>query len=265
MRTSRWMPCSPEGAVGVRGLHLEGGGLDARFLGLLRLEDLDAVTVPLTPPQVHPQQHLREVLAVDPALARGDLHERVAGVVLPRQQGPDLERLDVAPQRGQFGVGFLAGTLVVLVGRELEHQGDVVEPAAEIPEAVEIRLGAGQRTRHLLGALLVAPEVRVRGLLLEVGELQPQLRQVQHLLDAGQGGVERLDVVRRIRRHTLEGSRCTADRPTARTRTADERSAARAGRLRRLGALVRREQDRVERVLRQRLVRVAGGGHDLGQ
>ena len=52
----------------------------------------------LRPADVHPHQHLGPVRGVDAAGAGADGHDRLALVVLPREQGPDLHRLDVLAQ-----------------------------------------------------------------------------------------------------------------------------------------------------------------------
>ena len=45
-------------AVGVRGLDLEGGGLDARVLRVRGVENVNRIVVALGPTEIHPHEHL---------------------------------------------------------------------------------------------------------------------------------------------------------------------------------------------------------------
>ena len=128
-------------------------------------------------------------LSTPPAPGR-DLHERLALVVLPRQQRADLEAADLALQVGQLGVGLGLGALVVLLGGHLEQHAEVVEPAAQRLDAVDVALHRRQPGGDLLRLGRVVPQVGLAGLRLEVRQLDAQPRQVEHLLDAGQRGVE---------------------------------------------------------------------------
>ena len=94
-----------ERAVGERGVHRERGRLDPGLLGVGGVVDVGAVAVPLGPAQVHPHQHLGEVGGVDPAGLGPDGDQRLALVVLARQQGAHLQRGDVLAQLGPLGVG----------------------------------------------------------------------------------------------------------------------------------------------------------------
>jgi hypothetical protein len=120
-----------ERPVGIRRVDGEGGRLDPGLLRVGGVEDVGRPAVALGVPQVHPHEHLREVRRVDPAGLGADGDEGLAGVVLPRQQGSDLELADrppdPAPLAVGIGVGGLPGRLVVLLVGEFVHDRDVVE------------------------------------------------------------------------------------------------------------------------------------------
>ena len=88
-----------ERSVREGGLDLEGGGLDARLLGVRRVVDLGRVAMAFGPAQVHPQQHGSEVGRVDATGLGANGDQRLALVVLPGQQRADLEGLDRFLQR----------------------------------------------------------------------------------------------------------------------------------------------------------------------
>ena len=85
---------------------LERRALQARFFGVGGVEHLGRPAVTLSPAQIHAQQHFGPVGGVDPARTGRQLHDRLAGVVLPRQQGAYLERLDLFRQRRKRGLGL---------------------------------------------------------------------------------------------------------------------------------------------------------------
>ena len=78
-------------AVGVGRVDRERGGLDPGLFGVGGVVDLGRVAVPLRPAQVHAQQVLRPVGGVRAAGLGVDRDQRLPGVVLAGQQGPDLQ------------------------------------------------------------------------------------------------------------------------------------------------------------------------------
>ena len=74
-------PLGGQQAEGVLAGDGVGGALDPGLLAQRVLDGLDAVPVPLGPAPVHPGEHLRPVLRVDPALAGVDGEDGVALVV----------------------------------------------------------------------------------------------------------------------------------------------------------------------------------------
>ena len=75
-----------EKAERVRPLDLEHRPLDAGFLALTHVEDLDLEALSLGPARVHAHEHVRPVLRLGTAGARADLQLRVATVIRPIQQ-----------------------------------------------------------------------------------------------------------------------------------------------------------------------------------
>ena len=65
----------------------------------------------------------------------------------------------------QVGVGLVEGLLVVLVGGELEHHADVLEPAAQRRDPLEVGPDVRHAAGDLLRPLLVVPQLGVGGLL----------------------------------------------------------------------------------------------------
>ena len=111
----------------------------------------------------------------------------VALVVLPGQQGADLERLDRLGQPVELGVRLGEGRRVVLLLCQLDHDLHVVEPAAQAGDPLELGLQDRQPPGDPLGVGLVVPEVGCGDLLAELGDLRAHRVEVEHLLDARQG------------------------------------------------------------------------------
>ena len=172
----------------------EGGGLEAGLLGVRRLEDLDGVLVLLGPADVHPHQHLGEVGGVDAPGAGADGDERLADVVLTRQQRPDLDRLDGLLDPDQLALGVGDGLGVALLLAELDHDLEVVDAAVELGEPVELALEHREAAGDAGGVGLVVPEVGDGDLLTEVGDLGPHAVEVEHLADCLHGRLELLDL-----------------------------------------------------------------------
>ena len=175
-------------------MHRERCALDAGLFGVGRVEHLDWVLVLFGPTDVHPHQHLGPVRRVHPAGARPDVDQRLALVVLAGEQRAHFHRLDVFAQLLQLGVGL--GEIVgsAFFGSQLVHHGQVVDALPELLDPAQLALRVGQLAGDLLGARLVVPQVRVRGLVLELFDSTAQPVDVEHPLHRGQGGVEGGDV-----------------------------------------------------------------------
>ena len=157
------------------------------LLGVGGVVDLGRVAVPLGPAQVHPHQHLGEVGGVDAAGLGADGDQRLARVVLPGEQGADLELVQRPAQRAQLALGLGEGSAAsagssspsassTSTSRSSTRRRHPLHP-------VHLRLHVGQPAGHLLGVLLVVPQVRGSRLLGQLGDLRPQRGQVADLED----------------------------------------------------------------------------------
>ena len=175
-------------------MHLERGRLDAGLLRVRGVVHVGAVAVALGPAQVHPHEHLGEVGGVHPAGLGADRHQRLALVVLARQQRAHLERLDVVAQLDALGVGVGDGRGVALVLGELVEHGEVLEPAPQVLHPPQLALRVREAARDLLRGFGVVPEIGLACLVREVGDLGAQPGHVGDRLDALEGGREVLEV-----------------------------------------------------------------------
>ena len=166
------MPCSTlERAVGVRHLDREGRRLDAGLLRVGRVIDLGGVAVALGPAEVHPHEHLREVGGVDATGLGADGHEGLADVVRAGEQGADLELADRLAQATSSASASASIEESLSDSASSYMTRDVVEAAAQALDALDLVLGVRERRVDGLRVLLVVPEVRGGGLLVEVGQL----------------------------------------------------------------------------------------------
>ena len=76
----------------------------------------------LSPPQVHPKEHLDPVLGLGPPGARMDRENGVPGIVLSAEPGGELEALDRAPDRAHLALDVTEGARVVPGGEVDEFQ-----------------------------------------------------------------------------------------------------------------------------------------------
>ena len=147
----------------------------------------------LGPAHVHAHEHLGEVRGVDAPGLGADGHQRLARVVVARQQGADLELVDRLAQGLQLALGLGGGRGVPLLHGHLVQQPDVVEPAAQLLDAAQVALQVGELGGERLGRLDVVPQVGGRGLLLQLGDLAAEPVDVEHRLDRGQGRAQFVD------------------------------------------------------------------------
>ena len=139
---------------------------------------------------------------------------RLALVVLAREQGADLHRLDVLAQLLQLGVGLgerIVGLALFFGGQFVEHR-QVVEPLPQLLDAAQLALGVRQLAGDLLGVRLVVPQFGIGGLVLELLDAAAQPVDIEHPLHRGQGGVEGGDVGLTVGIHGRSGYRTPAVR-----------------------------------------------------
>ena len=146
----------------------------------------------LCPPGVHPHQHLGEVGRIDTAGAGPDRDQRLADVVLAGQEGADLERLDGLVDLAQLDLGVLERRGVALLLTELDHDLQVVDPAGQLGDPVDLALEGREPAGDAGGVLLVVPEVGCGDLDSELADLLAHRVEVEHLLDGAHGRLELL-------------------------------------------------------------------------
>ncbi len=183
--------------VGVRRLDLERGGLQTRLLRLGGVEHLGAVAVPFGPPQVHAQQHRRPVGGVHATGTGGKLNDRIPLVVFTGQQRTNLERGDVTSELGKAHSGL---GQQVLIG-EVESGDDVVEAPPQRFDPGDVPTHRREPAGDALRPGLVAPQVRIRCLTLQVRGAASETFKIKNCFDACERRVESLDLLCEVGGH----------------------------------------------------------------
>ena len=155
-------------AVGIRGLDREGRRLQTCLLGVGRVVDLDGVAMALRPADVHALEHQCEVGGIDAAGAGPDRHERIAHVVLAREQRTDLEGVDRLLDLDELARHLsLCGGVIFLSGH-LVHELDVVQSLTQTGDSLDLGLQHRQTPGDALSIGLVVPQIRCPDLVLQV-------------------------------------------------------------------------------------------------
>ncbi len=189
-----------EGAERIRRVDLEGRGFDARFFGVAGVEHRRRVPVLLSPPQVHPQQHLREVGSIDASGTGPDGHHSCARIVLAAQEGLHFELAERLLQGHEFGARFVRRLFVAFpVGCEFDQDLQVVESLFDARDARELGLAVAERAGDLLGVLGVVPQVGCARFRVEAGDLLGELVDVDDGSDVAEGGAQLGDLLREIK------------------------------------------------------------------
>ena len=152
----------------------------------------------LGPTQVHPQQHLGEVSRVDATSLRTDGDDRLTLVILPGQQGANLESVDLLAKLGCLARRLRQGLRVIAISCELQQNLDVLDARTQPLQALDLSLQGRQPRSHPLSVLLVIPQVRGGHLFLEVRDLGLFGLGVENIFDRGQGCVELLDSMLKV-------------------------------------------------------------------
>jgi hypothetical protein len=92
-----------------------------------------------------------------------DFEEGVVAIRLARKQCLDLALLDLRPERGEGGFGFGHDFGVVFFLAKLDEPRGVVQARVELGVGRERGVKVLALAKELLGALGVAPELRVLG------------------------------------------------------------------------------------------------------
>ena len=181
--------------VGEPSLDDEGGREEAGFGALGRLIDLDAEPTTLSPAGVHPQHHLGPVLGVGPAGPRVHLCDGICLVVLPLKEALHLEAtdgtLEITNRSGQLllersvwlsGAGSLAD--------ELDHDLGITQARGEGVEAIKVIAHPTKLGGDLSGPILVIPEIRLPGELLELVSARSSIGDLEVPLSLGKPRLE---------------------------------------------------------------------------
>ncbi len=143
-------------AVGARSAQLDRRVLDARFLPLGGIKDLGLQAAPLGPTDVHPGEHLREVLGVYPAFAGVDHEDGVRVVVRPTERGLQLQGVELRFEGGNL-LGDLVGQRDIPVG-QLGEGGQVVGLVLDSLPCLDLRAQVAEPPHGALGRPWVVPE-----------------------------------------------------------------------------------------------------------
>src|SRR5665647_2771736 len=117
--------------VRILAANLQNGSLDAGFLALTFVEQLDLETFALRPARVHPHDHLGSVLCFRTACPGADFQLCVAEVVLPAEQRLELERVEVGVDGFNLNVELLLELGVRRVAKQLVQLPRALESPGE--------------------------------------------------------------------------------------------------------------------------------------
>ena len=133
----------------------------------------------LGPARIHAQQHVGPVLALGTAGAGMDLDIAVVSVGLAGKQRLELAAGDLGLELLERLLGVGDGLGILLGLAELDHGDLVVELLLDAADGGELILERGALLHHALRALLVVPQARVLGLLVELLETLARLVEVK--------------------------------------------------------------------------------------
>ena len=188
-----------QSAVSVGGVHLEGGGLDARLFGVGGVHDLGLEAVTLAVAQVHAQQHLREVGRVDAAGTGADGHHGGTFVIFAVKQGLNLHLVEILLDLADFALRLVQRVLIALLVAEFDERFHIVDALGGGVQTLQLRFRGGQPAGDLLGVFRVIPQARGRGLRFEILDIGLESVDVQRLGDGfvfGAGFADRLGKVK---------------------------------------------------------------------
>ena len=179
---------SPQVAVSVLALDHDGGGLDARLVGLLVVHELVGEAGAFGPAGVHPIKHLRPVLGLGAARAGVDGQNDIAVVILPGQQGLKPGLLHVGLQGNKTLLQLWQEGFVLELVAHLAQGHQVVPLGLAAAVLFHLVLQIFDALLDLLGLCQVVPEAVGGGLRLEHIQLPFRALQVQGLSQLFQSG-----------------------------------------------------------------------------
>ena len=146
--------------IRIGGIHLEGGGLDARLFRIGCIHDLGLVAVAFRPTQVHAQQHLCEVGRIHAAGTGANGHHCGTFVVFAVKQGLDFHVSQIVLNAFDFGPRFRQRVGVVFFLSQFHERLDVVDTLDCGGETLQLGLHRGKLAGHLLRVFRVIPQSR---------------------------------------------------------------------------------------------------------
>ena len=177
-------------AVGVKALHQDGGGFDARLVPVQVVQNLVGEALLFNVHGVHPVQHLGPVLGLGAAGPGVEGEDGVAAVILPGEKGGKGHGLHLLLE----GVGVPKGLLVdraVLLPHPQLHQGEgVLVKGGEAAVAFQLPLHRPRPLEDFLGGLGVVPKARLGGALVQLLAFHLQAVDVQRLAQLPELGLQ---------------------------------------------------------------------------
>ena len=157
-------------AIGVLALDLQRGALDARFLAIGDVDDLDLAFAALGPARVHAHQHIGPILALGAAGARMDLEIGVVAVRLAGEERLDLLALSTMHDGGDSLLTLDDRSFIALPFAELDKHAGIIELALERRDGLEARVEVGALAHHLLRFCGIVPKRAGFGERVQLGE-----------------------------------------------------------------------------------------------
>ena len=208
-----------EKTEGVLSLDLEHGAFDAGFLPITDVENLDGEILALRPARVHAHEHLRPILRLRAARSGGDLHLRIAKVVVPLQERLQLEGVGLVADGERLPVDFGDHLRVGIGVEQLVHLNRALRARPELVERVNPDAERLDLLHHLLRTLLVVPE-RALGHLAFVRDQRVTLAvEVKETSAVPRGGQRPASAISRVRTRPWDSQEKDEPLP-ARRRTA---------------------------------------------
>jgi hypothetical protein len=183
-----------ENAVHARARDPDCSAIDPRFISFLPMELLDDEPALRRPPEVHSQQHGREILGVDAAGAGLDGHDRAH---TPRRFGGAERALglpEICLDGRQVGSGGDNRVRVAFVEGEHDKPMRVVERALGVRYPIDLCAEPCPLPEELLCTITIAPKVGFAEKEIELGEAPRLPGKVKVRRGAGSG----VDEVRRV-------------------------------------------------------------------
>ena len=157
--------------VGVLAAGGERGRFDSRFLAGLFVDNLGLESAPLTPTEIHAEQHSGPILGIGAARSRIYGHDRIASIIGSGQQCFSLCFFNVFFEFIESALQFAERALVIT--REFEEHAGIIDLPAKLLGFLYGGLETAARFQDCLRAFLIVPEVWFCKLFFEFGEFLP--------------------------------------------------------------------------------------------